>query len=502
MAPPGRSRSFPWQACSRQKRRARQSSILPARSCSWALPSSTTAEQPDGFYSVFTRPDGVDLSGVEIAATAFANMLTGRPVKPASATAAAALAGGLGLTAGIAAALLPALVVVPSTIAAASLYALAAQAAFNRAELWLPLATPLLLQLPLAVFLGVLGQYVLVQRQRRRMTQAISYYLPEKVAADLREGAVTAPGDRGETVYATCLASDLENFTAIAETMTPEAVARYLNGYFAAIAQPIKRHGADVLEFRADGVMCAWTATAPLDGLHAKACHAALDVIAAARDLRQWRAAAGADADRHSRRADLRRPCRRRRALRLQHHRRHRQHRLQDRGPEQAHRDLAAGFGRRRRPPSGLRPPPRRPLPSSRQALARRHRRGARPPGRGDRGDDRALRALRRGARGIPRRAVGRGGRSVRGARGGPPGRRAERLLLPSLPAACWSRRPIMPSRSSSASTASEGEAVFGRVPSRRKLLQKASAPVRRRSAVVRGGHGVPILAVAAGSSS
>lgn len=241
-------------------------------------------EQPDGFYSVFTGPDGVDLSGVEIAATAFANMLTGRPVKPASATGAAALAGGLGLAAGIAAALLPALVVVPSTIAVASLYALAAQAAFNRAEVWLPLATPLLLQLPLAAFLGVLGQYVLAQRQRRRMTQAISYYLPEKVAADLREGAVTAPGDRGETVYATCLASDLENFTAIAETMTPEAVARYLNGYFAAIAQPIKRHGADVLEFRADGVMCAWTATAPLDGLHAKACHAALDVIAAARD--------------------------------------------------------------------------------------------------------------------------------------------------------------------------------------------------------------------------
>jgi adenylate cyclase len=65
--------------------------------------------------------------------------------------------------------------------------------------------------------------------------------------------------------------------------MTPEAVARYLNAYFAAIAEPIKRHGADVLEFRADGVMCAWTAALPQDASQAKACEAALEVMAAAR---------------------------------------------------------------------------------------------------------------------------------------------------------------------------------------------------------------------------
>jgi adenylate cyclase len=212
-------------------------------------------------------------------------MLTGRAIEPASPARAAALVGGVGLAAGAAAAVLPAMVVVPSAIAGAALYAFGAQVAFSRGDLWLPLATPVLLQVPLALFLGVLGQYVLAQRQRRRMTQAISYYLPEKVAAQLREGAVTAPGDRGETVYATCLASDLENFTSIAETMTPEAVARYLNAYFAAVAEPIRRHGADVLEFRADGIMCAWTGDDAPHGVHAKACEAALEVIEAVRSF-------------------------------------------------------------------------------------------------------------------------------------------------------------------------------------------------------------------------
>ena len=34
--------------------------------------------QPDRFYTVFTNDDGVDLSGVEIAATSFCNLLTDR----------------------------------------------------------------------------------------------------------------------------------------------------------------------------------------------------------------------------------------------------------------------------------------------------------------------------------------------------------------------------------------------------------------------------------------
>ena len=39
-------------------------------------------DQPDRFYTVFTGADGVDLSGVEIMATAFANLLTDRTLRP------------------------------------------------------------------------------------------------------------------------------------------------------------------------------------------------------------------------------------------------------------------------------------------------------------------------------------------------------------------------------------------------------------------------------------
>ena len=39
-------------------------------------------DQPDRFYTSFTGKDGVDLSGVEIMATAYANLLSRRTLEP------------------------------------------------------------------------------------------------------------------------------------------------------------------------------------------------------------------------------------------------------------------------------------------------------------------------------------------------------------------------------------------------------------------------------------
>jgi len=40
------------------------------------------AERKDSFYTVFSQANGIFISGVEIAATAFANLAEGRPLKP------------------------------------------------------------------------------------------------------------------------------------------------------------------------------------------------------------------------------------------------------------------------------------------------------------------------------------------------------------------------------------------------------------------------------------
>lgn len=236
--------------------------------------------QPDRFYTVFTRSDGVDLSGVEIAATGFGNLLTDRSLRrsePQTTAAILLIFGGI-LGAGVY--VLPALMAVPLALALAVLYGVMVQYGFNAADLWLPLATPILLQLPMALFIGLAGQYLLERRQKRRVSRAISYYLPEHVARDLTEKGVD-PSSLNEVVYGTCLATDMSGFTTIAEKMPPKDLALFMNEYFDTLAEPLKRHGVDLTEFHADTIMCAWTAPQPETTVHHKAALAALEVIEA-----------------------------------------------------------------------------------------------------------------------------------------------------------------------------------------------------------------------------
>ena len=67
----------------------------------------------DDFPTVFSRADGVDLAGVEIAATAFANLLDGRLVKPAAPWTELAWLGLFGCAIGLIARLLPAAIAAP-----------------------------------------------------------------------------------------------------------------------------------------------------------------------------------------------------------------------------------------------------------------------------------------------------------------------------------------------------------------------------------------------------
>ena len=155
--------------------------------------------------------------------------------------------------------LLPATAAVPAVFALTALYAGLLQWRFNEADLWLPLATPALVQLPIALLIGLMGQYLLKRRKEEQMTRAIRYYLPENLVRDLAERQVD-PTTLNRVVFGTCLATDMSDFIALAESKSPQELAVFMNEYFDALAQALKRHDVDVMEFRADMIMCAWIA--------------------------------------------------------------------------------------------------------------------------------------------------------------------------------------------------------------------------------------------------
>ncbi len=219
-------------------------------------------QRDDDFLTVFSSADGVNISGVEIAATAYANLLHGGLIEPAPRVPSWVALLFFGLLVGLTACLLPVRIVLLAALGLAALYGLGAYLLFTRADLWPPLVVPLGLQLPAGVLAGLLVQYREAQAARRNLSSAVRHYLPARVTSHLAESPFD-PDLANETIYGACLVTDAEGFTTISERLRPEELKTLLDSYFECLFEPAQRYGGVVTDVVGDGMTCVWTANRP-----------------------------------------------------------------------------------------------------------------------------------------------------------------------------------------------------------------------------------------------
>lgn len=234
-------------------------------------------EQKDGFYTVFSQPDGLDLSGVEIAATAFANLLEGLPVRPVSAYQYFAVVLLWGLAVGTVCRLWPTVLAVFAALGACAAYYLAVAHEFAVAGTWYPLVVPLFFQAPFAAAGAFVWKYLDTNRERKNIRKAFRYYLPDVVVDELSKN-VAGVETGGRLVYGICLSTDAEQYTALAESMDPEDLGRLMNRYYHAVFQPVRQHGGFVSDVKGDSMLAIWATTDPAPSIRSQACRAALDI--------------------------------------------------------------------------------------------------------------------------------------------------------------------------------------------------------------------------------
>ncbi len=237
-------------------------------------------EQKDGFYSVYSRQDGLDISGVEIAATATANLLQGRSIQTLSPMVHFAILLFWGLLIGILAIQLSAIRATLAVLLLSSGYYFLSLALFSNVNLWLPLLIPLLIQMPLILFAGIIWKHLDTVRERRNMHNAFSNYLPKQEIDRLTQhNTLLAPG--GELRYATCLFTDAAQYTQLSERMAPAELGALMNRYYTTIFAPIHHHQGDISDVVGDAAMALWPSDKPSAALRHAACCAAIDLIAA-----------------------------------------------------------------------------------------------------------------------------------------------------------------------------------------------------------------------------
>ena len=229
----------------------------------------------DDYHTVYSQADGLRLSGVEIAATAFANLLDGSDVKPLATPRQMAFFGLWGALAGTLAGLLSirraAIVLGFASLA----YLFWARQVFGSAQVWLPLVVPLVILSPLAFIAATLAKYRFAKRQRDQVIDLAKQFVPSDVLnRSLSEAAPAGP--ETQLAYGVCLATDVKNYTQLSETMAPQALANLMNDYFSLLNNLIEQHGGTIADMRGDALLALWAKTETSADLRRQACRAAL----------------------------------------------------------------------------------------------------------------------------------------------------------------------------------------------------------------------------------
>ncbi|MDO6413213.1 adenylate/guanylate cyclase domain-containing protein [Sphingomonas sp. BIUV-7] len=112
-------------------------------------------------------------------------------------------------------------------------------------------------------------------RTKAAMRTTFSSYMDPRVV-DRLLGAGRAELEAGEKREMTVYFSDLQNFSTIAETLTPTALVRLINRYLAYAGEPIARYQGVIDKYIGDAVMAYWGAPFSSDEPALSACRAAL----------------------------------------------------------------------------------------------------------------------------------------------------------------------------------------------------------------------------------
>jgi adenylate cyclase len=247
------------------------------------------SDEADTFTSLFSKTTGEKISGVEIGATAFANLLDGRALTPIAMPHHLLLVVGFGLLLG--------LVVASSTrralalaVAAALVYFGAAYALFAFQHYWIPMLVPLTVQIPVATLAALTLNYLDLHRQRARVETAFGYYVPRALVNRLAEQSVSAAANR-QLIRGTCLFTDAEEYTTVSEALPPEELGALMNEYYGAMFRVVERHGGMVSNTSGDSMVALWADVTPDAGAHAKACRAALEIVDAVSAFNRGRGA-------------------------------------------------------------------------------------------------------------------------------------------------------------------------------------------------------------------
>jgi len=225
--------------------------------------SAHAVDQRDGFHTVFTQ-NGLDLSGVEIAATAYGNLLDRSTLQRASLFENIILHLLLGLVFAMLVrrkSLLQSILI--ATLLATAYFAFSLWV-FANAYIILPVGIPLLVLLPVTLFSlmfvrqsGIDAIFGIYRERFRQLNPAI-------VWDDMRAGAPDMISPK--PMQGACMITDVEDFTYYSELLGYDAITKISQEYFSLITAHVTETGGELFEVDGDSITAFWDSANTIAG--------------------------------------------------------------------------------------------------------------------------------------------------------------------------------------------------------------------------------------------
>lgn len=217
------------------------------------------------------------LSDTEIAATAFANLRDGNWLRAPGFGVSVALVVVWGVAVSLLLGRFTTAVVVGVAIASGALFFGVALALFARADVWLPLFVPVVVQIPVALFGVTIATHLRENRAKRAIRDVLERRLPastiDAIADDIAGGRRTE-----HEVHAACVATDANSYSTLAERMSPQVLSQFINRYYGVLFPVVRRHDGFVAEIVGDAMLATWVSIASDARRRTQACRAALEM--------------------------------------------------------------------------------------------------------------------------------------------------------------------------------------------------------------------------------
>ena len=127
------------------------------------------------------------------------------------------------------------------------------------------------------------------EREKRKIRKTFSQYLSPGVIGLIEKNPQKYIRPGGEVQNLTVMFSDIRDFTALSEGLTPDELVRLLNEYLSAMTDILFRNLGTLDKYIGDAIMAFWGSPYPqTDHAHC-ACRCALEMIASLQELnRKW----------------------------------------------------------------------------------------------------------------------------------------------------------------------------------------------------------------------